>query len=355
MTAEPAHARRLWIGTYPVAGQGTPTGGGEGIWTVTLDVVSGALGTPRQVATTPAPSFLAHGLTDGVLYAVNEQTEGALTAFVPDQGSLRRIGDAATGGEHPCHLLVHRDSAAALVANYSSGTLGLIPLDPDGAPGRDSLQVCAFQGSGPDAERQATSHAHYVLPTPDPADVLVVDLGADCIRRVRLSPGGGLEEDGIAVEFPPGTGPRHAEFSADGARLYVLGELDGQVHTVAWDAASSSGIVVDSVDAHPTGPRSAHLAHVVRVPTGLVVGCRGAGVLAVHRFTADGLPRFDRALPLPGAWPRHHALVDGWLVVAQQSEGGVVAMDLAGTVRGRARIPSPACILPDRPPRGERE
>lgn len=355
MTAEPARTRQLWVGTYPVAGQGTPTGRGEGIWTVTLDVGSGTLSTPRQVATTPAPSYLAHGLAEGVLYAVNEEAEGGLTAFVEDDEALRQIGRAPTGGENPCHLLIHRDSRTALVANYSSGSFGMVPLDPDGRPDGQRRQLCTFSGSGPDASRQATSHAHYVLGTPDPATVLVVDLGADCVRRLRIDPGGRLEDRGIAVKLPPGTGPRHAALSEDRRRLYVIGELDGRVHTVAWDAPSASGVVVDSVPVIAAGPRSTDLAHVVRVPTGLVVGCRGAGVLAVHGFTADGLPRPDRVLPLPGAWPRHHAFVDGWLVVAQQTEGGVITMDLAGTTRGTAQIPSPACILPDLRPSSTKE
>lgn len=348
MTTGPVPARRLWIGTYPVAGQGTPTGSGEGIWTVTLDVGSGLLSEPRQVATTPAPSFLAHGPRGGVLYAVNEQAEGSLTAFAVAGDALRELGRVASGGQDPCHLLVLERPTAALVANYSSGSLALIPLGPDGEPRPAPGDPCVLHGSGPDAERQATSHAHYLLATPDPEVVLVVDLGADQLRRLRIDPDRGLLDSGIAVAFPPGTGPRHAVFSADGDRLFVLGELDGQVHTVAWDATTSTGTLLDSTAAHPAELGTAQLAHLVRTDTGLVVGSRGADVLAVHRFIEDGLPRLDRVLPLPGAWPRHHAVVDGWLVVAQQNGGGVITMDRDGTVRGRAEIPSPACILADR-------
>ena len=49
----------LWIGTYPVAGAGTPVGLGEGIWRVDLDPATGALSNARQVVETPSPSFLA--------------------------------------------------------------------------------------------------------------------------------------------------------------------------------------------------------------------------------------------------------------------------------------------------------
>ena len=49
----------LWIGTFPAAGIGTPAGLGEGVWCVDLDGTTGALGEPRLVATTPAPTFVA--------------------------------------------------------------------------------------------------------------------------------------------------------------------------------------------------------------------------------------------------------------------------------------------------------
>src|SRR5689334_9729446 len=56
MTAGPS--RRLWIGTFPAAGQGTIEGVGEGIWRVDLDVRTGELSGLSQEAVTPAPSFV---------------------------------------------------------------------------------------------------------------------------------------------------------------------------------------------------------------------------------------------------------------------------------------------------------
>lgn len=346
--AKAARMRQLWVGTYPVAGQGTQTGVGEGIWAVTLDTESGHLSAPRQVAITPAPSYLAHGVADGLLYAVNEETDGGLTAFLFQQESLKRVGHASTGGKHPCHLLMCRGLSAALVANYTSGSVALIPIGLDGVPQSEPGQLLALHGAGPDPERQQSSHAHYLLETLDAHQALVIDLGADCIRRLRVDQGtGALLDQGVAVSLPPGTGPRHAVFSADLRLLYVLGELDGLLHTVAWNEAASTGEVIDSTEAQPGATGPAHLGHIVRTGTDLIMGARGPGLLLVHHLGADGRPRFASTLPLPRSWPRHHAVVDGWLVVAQQLGGGVAVLDSMGNVRGHAAIPSPACILPD--------
>ncbi len=89
------------------------------------------------------------------------------------------------------------------MANYSSGTLAVLPLDGDGGfatPGPS--QVLAHTGAGPDEGRQESSHAHFVALDPSGAFVLVVDLGTDEIRRYRREDGR-LVEDGIAAALPP--------------------------------------------------------------------------------------------------------------------------------------------------------
>lgn len=347
MTGADGHGRHgselvLWVGTYPAGG--AAPGAGEGIWRVTLNLGTGALSGAFQLATTAAPSFLTWG-PGGLLYATNEEVEGRLSVWRPTSDSLEQVGVASTGGTHPCHVHVDERTGAALVANYTSGSLAVIELDSDGLPVADApQQLFAFEGSGPHPGRQQGPHAHYVLPAGD--HVLVSDLGADVIRRFVRDPAHArLSEDGVAVRLPAGAGPRHAAFAADGTRLYVVGELDGRLHTIAWDAGSATGSVVasDPVDpaADPTNP-----AHLVLAPGSLLIGARGPDSIVSHRLDARGRPTFQDRLKLAGSWPRHHALVDDRLVVAQQKRGGVVAMTLDGRVTGVADVPSPACVLP---------
>lgn len=344
----PMARRTLWIGTYPSSGVATSTGGGEGIWRVELDPSTGTLSEARQVATTPAPSFLAWSRTGDLLYAVNEEVEGHLTAWRPAAGSLEWAGTSSTGGSHPCHLHIDRASRTALVANYTSGSLAVIRLDAEGVPAAtEPQQLFRFDGRGPHPVRQRGPHAHYVLPCPVGGHVLVTDLGTDLVRRFRVDRDGHrLIPDGIAAHLPPGAGPRHAVFSPDGRWLYVLGELDGRLHTLAWDADSASGRLTSSAPAQPDASQEAYPAHLVLEQGQLQIGVRGVDLIATHRIDGDGTPAPTGSVDLPGSWPRHHTIVDGWLVVALQKGGGVVAMDPCGEVAGAAPIPSPACILP---------
>lgn len=339
--------RTLWVGTYPVAGQAAATGQGEGIWRIWLDLTTGALSDARQAVVTPAPSFLAWSPDGRTLYAVNEELDGGLSAWRRTAGSLEPAGHATTLGMHPCHLHVHAGSSTVVVTNYSSGSVAVVRLDAGGVPVGAAPQLLPFEGSGPVADRQKSSHPHYVVAVPDGPHLLVSDLGADCVRRLRPDPRSGLvEDDGVAVRLPAGAGPRHAVFSADGHWLYVVGELDGRVHTIAWDSAAGTGEVVASHPAEPARGGPAHLAHVASAGGRLWIGARGFDRILTHTLGDDGQPRYTGGLDLPGRWPRHHAVVGDWLIVAQQDGGGVVALDRDGVVRGTADVPSPACVLP---------
>lgn len=333
----------LWIGTYPAAGAGTPVGQGEGIWRVDLNLATGALGRAHQVVETPSPSFLAlHGT---VLYAANEQADGTVSAFDVVGETLVHRATVPSGGADPCHLLLDDDGRTLFVANYTSGTLAVLPLDADGGfsvLGPD--QVFGHTGSGPDEDRQESPHAHFVALDPGGAFVLVVDLGTDEIRRYRRVDGR-LVEDGIAAALPAGTGPRHLTFSADGRFAYVVGELDVTVRVLAWEAGSGSLVQTLPATTVPAAERRLP-SHVVRDGDRLLVGVRTSDVLARFVIGGDGLLEPVADDELPGAWPRHFEVVDGWTVVAEQVPGGLSTLAADGSVVGTIDLPAPTCVLP---------
>ena len=347
---------QLWIGTYPSAGAGTPVGRGEGIWSVDLDDATGALSAARQVAVTPSPAFLATDPDGRVLYAGNEYADGDLTSFeVTDDGLVER-GTRPSGGDDPCHLLV--DGEHLLVTNYTSGTLAVIERTADAlAPGG---QLLGHEGSGPVADRQEAPHAHFAALAPGGQHVLVVDLGTDELRRYARTPDG-LRPDGVAATLPAGTGPRHLAFSADGRFAYVVGELDVAVHVLAWDAATATGELVQSVPA-VVGPAPAAgralPSHVVLDGDDLFVGVRVADVLTRWRVGSDGLLTDGRSTPLGGRWPRHFAVVGRWVVAGLEKSDELVVLDRTVTsemtgddehgepVVARLPLPAPTCVLP---------
>jgi len=367
---QPPHpdVRRLWLGTYPVPG--TSSGTGEGVWRVDLDLAAGRFDDARQVVVTPSPSFVALSPDGRTLYAVGEATEGTVSAFGVDDADGDRLEPLATvssGGADPCHVVA--GPAAVWVANYSSGTFTTVPVDASGSFAGEASSY-EGEGTGPVADRQEGPHAHYAVATPDGSAAWVVDLGADRVRRYRVTPDGtGVEPAGTAATLPPGTGPRHLVFGADGTagegRAFVVGELDNQVHVLALGADDAGLLTAEPVTAVPAcatpGPEGvgAFPSHVALSSDGsrLYVAVRGPDVVAVLDLVPDdaGVRLVHRAdVPLAGVWPRHFAVLEtvegDVLVVAGQNSSTLEALRVLPGSGGSEPVaslalPSPACVV----------
>jgi len=353
----------LWIGTYPP--DGADPGSGEGVWQVTVDA-QGCFGAPRRVVETPSPSFLALHPSGHTLFAVAEAEEGAVTAFtVGDDGAT--LSDPVTvgsGGASPAHLLALAD--ALWIANYADGVASVVPLDPaTGALVAEAPTCFAGEGTGPREDRQEGPHAHFTGVVGERA--LVADLGADLLRAYPADPGAAAARAAaeVAAALPPGSGPRHFVVLPGGA-LVVTGELDGRLHVLApagpdtWEPALALRSTVGEY-------ALSQLSHVTLTGDLVLVGVRGADLLAVHRVTDAAATAGPTVAPtlapladIPlgaGAWPRHHAVVGeverGRLlaVVALQGTNQLasVLVDTAtgqGAVASTLSLPTPAmCVL----------
>ena len=139
------------------------------------------------------------------------------------------------------------------------------------------------------------------------------------------------------------------------------------VRVLGWDVRSASGTLVQSLSAVPTGssddapqppddaspgagPTSRDLpSHVELEGDRLLVAVRTADLIVAYVVAADGSLALDGATRLPGAWPRHFAVVDGAIIVAEQVGGALVAIAPgapgAGTVLSTLAMPAPACVV----------
>lgn len=350
---------RLWIGTYPEAGAGTPVGLGEGVWRVDLDDATGALSDAELVLTLPSPSFLAVAPDGRTLYAALEVEDGqVVTLDVDERGGLTERTRVPSGGAYPCHVSTDVDGLVA-VANYGSGTLGVLPVAADGEAG-EPVAAHAHVGTGPVEDRQEGPHAHFVTVAPGGRHLLVVDLGTDEVRRYRRVEDR-VEPDGVAVTLPPGTGPRHLDFAPDGRTAYVAGELDVQVHVLAWDPETATGTPVQTVPAVGAGvpvvddggahdpvrhPDGALPSHLVVDGDEVLVAVRGADVLTRYRIGGDGLLADGRTHALGGHWPRHFAVVGPWVVVALERAHLLTVLGPDGEIVSTLPLPSPTCLAP---------
>ena len=138
-------------------------------------------------------------------------------------------------------------------------------------------------------------------------------------------------------------------FSADGRFAYVVGELDVTVRVLSWDAETGTGTLVQTLPAIVDLVEGALPSHVLLDGRRLLVGTRTADVAAELAVTEDGLLEHVADHALPGAWPRHFEVVDGYTVVAEQVSSTLTVLDSDGVGAQRAAAAVPACVLPVRP------
>lgn len=161
-------------------------------------------------------------------------------------GRIERLSEIRGTSPDPCHMVYlpgyfnqcgDPDNGALLTADYSGGTVTLFPV----RSGRidSAAQVVHFEGFGPIASRQESSHIHQLVPYGNL--LLAVDLGTDSIHVLRLFDGtvrplcdGRLDrslrlERLFDIPTPAGSGPRHLVFSQDGSHFYVITELSNEI------------------------------------------------------------------------------------------------------------------------------
>src|SRR5829696_4020073 len=215
----------VYVGAYTEPSEGHA----EGIAVFGFNVDTGALSPVQTVAGIANPSFLTLDGGQRYLYAVNELDEGGVTAFArdADTGRLVPLNRQLSHGAAPCYISLDGSGRYALVANYSGGTVAVLPVTADGRlEPATSVIDHRLVGSSLGSSQQAQPHPHMVAPAAGGSDVLVTDLGLDRVFVYQLEAVTGQlapNERGQGwVDTAPGSGPRHFAFGADGLLLYVI-------------------------------------------------------------------------------------------------------------------------------------
>lgn len=295
-----------------------------------------------------SPGFLAMRPNGASLYAVYERGDGAVAAYrVVDDGPPTLLGEpVSTGGSGPCHLSVDPTGSWLVAANYSSGSVACLPIQPDGTL-RSRTDLVQHEGHGPDPERQEGPHAHNARFASDGL-LLAVDLGIDAVITYRIDAGSLVEVS--RCHTTAGAGPRHLAFTS-GGDVVVADELSSTVTRYRYAAGELSLVAsIDaSVGAAADGVRN-YPSEIAVAGEFAYVANRGIDCVTVIGLEGGGLHAVTD-VPCGGHWPRHLAVLDGGLYVANQHSGNVAtfAIDASNGVpiqTGEVSIAVPGCVLP---------
>ncbi len=352
---------RVYFGTYT-----NTAGASKGVYLYDLDLTTGALTDTGLTAMTPNPSFLALAPNRRHLYAVNEiqnyggKMTGSVTAFAidPKTGALAELNTQASQGTDPCHIRVDAGGKNALVANYSSGSVAVLPIQADGKLAPYSA-VAQHSGSSADKSRQEGPHAHSIYTDASGKFVLACDLGTDKVYVSHYdAKNGTLKPNEIAAaDLPPGSGPRHLTQSADRRFVYVISEMLNTVTAFAWNEKTGEMKTIQSVPTLPADfPGHSTTAEIALSPNGkfLYASNRGHDSLAIFAVNAaTGLLTAVGHQSTLGKTPRSFAIAPGgkFLLAANQDTNNVVVFrvnpqdGLLVPTGVAAQIPAPVSVL----------
>ena len=221
-----------------------------------MDPSSGELTFERIVKDILNPSFLEIHPRQRFLYAVNEvqnyggQAGGGVSAFSIETDEINLLNDQPSHGSDPCYISVEQTGRFALVANYTTGSVAMFPVQPDGQLGPAS-DVIQHAGSSVHPERQTGPHAHCILPDPTNRFAVAVDLGLDKLLIYQMDLENGKLHMHSEVSVQPGAGPRHLTFHPNRQFAYLINELNSTLICYRYDSKQGTFEELQTVPALP--------------------------------------------------------------------------------------------------------
>jgi 6-phosphogluconolactonase len=220
----------------------------------------------------------------------------ALVAYVgafttPNRkGHITALNRQSCGRKNPVHLSIDPTGRWIITADYSAGSVGVVPIEKDGTLGPRSDLVNLRGEPGPDRKEQTSSHPHNAVFDPSGRFIAVPDKGLDRVFVFRLDTANGklTANDPPFVATRAGTGPRHIAFHPRLPSAYVISELGLSVTTYRFDP-QRGGLqpiqIVPSIPPSYTGNNRA--AEIAVAPSGRVVYASNRGDDNIAIFAVD--------------------------------------------------------------------
>jgi len=229
------------------------------------------------------------------------------------------------------------------VALFAAGERGV--LTP-------ALSVVRHVGSGPLLNRQSKPYAHSIRFSGKERLLTAADLGADRLFFYRIGERDELVPAAVSqVALPPGSGPRHFEWSADLTCCYVANELNSTVTVFRKEADSLRCMgTLSTLPENYNQPSFCADIHLSPCNRWVYVSNRGHNSIAVFRREPGGTLWLVTHVPTGGNWPRNFTFDPSgrFMLVANQRSHSVTLFRLVDGIPVPAGetldIPAPVCI-----------
>lgn len=343
-----------------IAYVGTAGRNSKGIYAFRFDSKSGKLEPLGLAAEARRASFIALHPNRRFLYAVAEAKGGAVSAFQIDAktGKLTLLNTVSSKGDGPCYVRVDRTGKAVLVANYGSGSVAVLPIEPDGRL-RESVSFAQHTGTVADAKRQGGPHAHSFNPSPDNRFAIAADLGLDELLVYRFDAAAGTitPNNPPFTKVAPRSGPRHFAFHPNGKYGYVINEISCTVTAFDYDAQAGVLKEIQTVSTLPEGVKVTDALSTAEVqvhPSGkfLYGSNRVHDTIAVFSIAPNGKLTLIENVSTQGKVPRNFGIdPTGSFLLAENQDSNNIVVFRIDKKTGRltptgqtVEVPAPMCV-----------
>lgn len=341
---------RLLIGTY------TNTGKSEGIYSYGVDIANGQFIQKSVAKEVKNPSYLAFSPDKKFVYSVNETPDGSAARsfkFDKKNAKLTPLNASLTKSGGPCYILATEKHV--FTANYGGGSLSVFGRRADGSL-TDALQVIQHTGGSINKQRQNEPHVHQVIISPDKKYIVATDLGTDNVTVYIYNPN---DANDILIPFDTlkvklGSGPRHASFSKNGKKLYLVQELAAKVSVLGMNAGKLTLIQEKTLVKKNDIVNGAADIHLSPDEKFLYATNRGtANDITCFAVAKDGKLTYVQQVSTGGNGPRNFAITpDGnYLLVGNQKSDNIVVFkrnkksgELTDTGK-RIDVGAPVCLI----------
>ena len=303
-----------------------------------LDLEAGKLKLVHRTTDIENPFYLAVAPNQKTLYSIHAKNFGgkepeqvAAYEMIGRSGQLKLLNRQSALGSAACYLDVDSTGKSLFVANYSTGSVAVLPVQEDGSLGVAS-SFLQHAGSSINPDRQTGPHAHCIVVSPDNRFVFAADLGLDQVLAYRLDAAKArlTPNKQPFVRTPPGAGPRHLTFHPNGKLVYVINELSNSVTVFDYDADSGFLIKKQTIATLPKDfAGKSYCADLKITPNGrfLFGTNRGHDSIAAYRIAEDGRLTLLGIEPSLGKGPQNLAIApDGKLLLCANLPGNNVAV-----------------------------
>src|SRR5713226_5241009 len=177
MTSDRPLPKFAYVGCYTSKQR---NGRGEGISVQRIDAATGAWTQLQLAKTADNPSWLTLDRRQRFLYAAHGDGE-VVTAFRVDEatGQLSPLGTQDAKGRNGVRLGVDASNRFVICANYSSGTVAVLPIQADGSLGPITDLAAPPGKPGPHRTQQPSSQPHDIVLDTHGRFIVVPDKGLD--------------------------------------------------------------------------------------------------------------------------------------------------------------------------------